>query len=164
MLIPVNGRSRVVVKEIRHREKEKDDSENHSGSCPRNPGPGLRALRRYRLSLLKQPYRNCDCGSRFTPVGTRGVEATRVPGEDSRMTSKGNRNVTLEHGASPIQPHEEDTSANHTPSHEEIRHRAYELYLERGGDPGDGLDDWLRAERELKEKYSQSNDENLKRK
>jgi hypothetical protein len=31
----------------------------------------------------------------------------------------------------------------------EIRHRAYELYLERGEQPGCDLDDWLQAEREL---------------
>jgi len=30
-----------------------------------------------------------------------------------------------------------------------IRERAYELYVERGDGPGDELDDWLRAEREL---------------
>ena len=36
------------------------------------------------------------------------------------------------------------------PSHaEEIRNRAYEIYLQRGGQPGDELEDWLRAEREL---------------
>jgi Protein of unknown function (DUF2934) len=32
---------------------------------------------------------------------------------------------------------------------EEIRLRAYEIYLERGGLPGDEPDDWLQAEREL---------------
>ncbi len=32
---------------------------------------------------------------------------------------------------------------------EHIRVRAYELYLERGAQPSDGLEDWLRAEREL---------------
>ena len=32
---------------------------------------------------------------------------------------------------------------------EEIRHRAYEIYLERGEQPGRDLDDWLQAEREL---------------
>ena len=35
------------------------------------------------------------------------------------------------------------------PSCEEISLRAYEIYLERGGLPGDELDDWLQAEREL---------------
>jgi Protein of unknown function (DUF2934) len=32
-----------------------------------------------------------------------------------------------------------------------IRSRAYELYEARGGDPGADLEDWLRAERELRE-------------
>ena len=32
---------------------------------------------------------------------------------------------------------------------EEIRRRAYEIYLERGERQGCDLDDWLRAEREL---------------
>ena len=57
--------------------------------------------------------------------------------------------MTLELDARPIQPRSEDTSANHAPSHEEIKRRAYEIYLERNGLPGDALDDWLRAEREL---------------
>src|SRR5258708_39370793 len=70
-------------------------------------------------------------------------------GEDSVMKLKGKRNVTLEHDTSPIQPHAKDTSANHEPTHEQIRRRAYEIYLERNGLPGDELDDWLRAEREL---------------
>jgi hypothetical protein len=69
--------------------------------------------------------------------------------KDSGMTLKGKKNVTLELDATLIQPHAEDTSANSAPSHEEIRRRAYEIYLERNGFPGDELDDWLRAEREL---------------
>ena len=32
---------------------------------------------------------------------------------------------------------------------EDIRLRAYEIYLERGEQPGRELDDWLQAEREL---------------
>ena len=36
-----------------------------------------------------------------------------------------------------------------TPSRDEqIRRRVYEIYLERGGEPGHELDDWLQAERE----------------
>jgi Protein of unknown function (DUF2934) len=65
------------------------------------------------------------------------------------MKLKGQRNVTLEHVASSIQLHTEDALANHAPSHEEIRRRAYGIYLERDGHAGDALDDWLRAEREL---------------
>jgi hypothetical protein len=36
---------------------------------------------------------------------------------------------------------------------EEIRCRAYEIYLERGEQPGCDLDDWLQAERELQRGY-----------
>ncbi len=35
------------------------------------------------------------------------------------------------------------------PSEDEIRRRAYEIYVERGGTPGHELDDWTQAEREL---------------
>lgn len=40
------------------------------------------------------------------------------------------------------------------PTHEEIASRAYEIFLERGGAPGDALQDWTRAERELMERNS----------
>ena len=81
------------------------------------------------------------------PLRSRAIQFTR--GEDLRMTLKGKRNVILDRAATPIQPPSEDASANHAPSHEEIRRRAYEIYLERDGLPGHELDDWLRAEREL---------------
>jgi Protein of unknown function (DUF2934) len=35
------------------------------------------------------------------------------------------------------------------PTREEIALRAYEIFLERGGAPGNELEDWTRAEREL---------------
>ena len=40
-------------------------------------------------------------------------------------------------------------SIGNTARDEEIRRRAYEIYLERGEQPGRELDDWLQAEREL---------------
>jgi hypothetical protein len=68
---------------------------------------------------------------------------------------KGKRIEAREVGASPIQSHPKDTSANHTPTCEQISLRAHEIYLERGGLPGNELDDWLQAERELKRSVSQ---------
>jgi len=65
------------------------------------------------------------------------------------MKAKDVRSEAPELQTSPIQVHIEDTSAHQTPRHEEIRLRAYELYLKRGGLPGTELDDWLQAEREL---------------
>ena len=38
------------------------------------------------------------------------------------------------------------------PSDEDIRARAYQMYLERGGHDGLDLDDWVRAERELRQR------------
>ena len=38
------------------------------------------------------------------------------------------------------------------PSDEDIRARAYEMYLERGGHHGLDFDDWVRAERELRQR------------
>ena len=34
-------------------------------------------------------------------------------------------------------------------SREDIAHRAYELYVQRGGEPGNDVEDWVRAEKEL---------------
>jgi hypothetical protein len=36
-----------------------------------------------------------------------------------------------------------------TISEDDVRLRAYELYLQRGAIPGDEVSDWLQAEREL---------------
>ena len=35
------------------------------------------------------------------------------------------------------------------PREERIRHRAYELYLRRGNQPGSEIDDWPQAEEEI---------------
>ncbi|HEX8893767.1 MAG TPA: DUF2934 domain-containing protein [Terriglobales bacterium] len=37
----------------------------------------------------------------------------------------------------------------HSTREQDIRDRAYEIYLQRGGQPGYELEDWLQAEREL---------------
>lgn len=38
---------------------------------------------------------------------------------------------------------------------DEIRRRAYEIYLERNGSPGDEYQDWLSAEREVRARHQQ---------
>ena len=46
-----------------------------------------------------------------------------------------------------------------SPSPEEIRQRAFEIYMERGGIHACDLDDWSQAERELQEKFNKSSGE-----
>ncbi len=65
------------------------------------------------------------------------------------MSQKNKGNEILHLHANPIKPLTENTSTNRPPSYEEIRRRAYELYLERDGVGGDEVDDWLQAEAEL---------------
>ncbi len=57
------------------------------------------------------------------------------------MTLKGKRSETLELHANAVQSQTDDISANGAPNHDEIRRRAYEIYLERGGLPGHELED-----------------------
>jgi hypothetical protein len=65
------------------------------------------------------------------------------------MELKETKGEALQARKGPIHPGSENNSANHTPGLEEIRFRAYEIHLARGGFPGNELADWLQAEREL---------------
>jgi hypothetical protein len=61
----------------------------------------------------------------------------------------------------------EEEAGKTGPSPAEIRQRAFDIYIEHGGqgcDLDDYLDDWRQAERELREKYNRSNDESAKKK
>ena len=64
------------------------------------------------------------------------------------MASKAKIRQTTE----PRQPRAEVEQPDRLPqaaSEQEIRRRAYEIYLEGGAHPGHELEDWLQAEREL---------------
>ena len=65
------------------------------------------------------------------------------------MASKPKRNATTEPQATSTQAETGEASAGNSARDEEIRRRAYEIYLERGEQPGRDLEDWLQAEREL---------------
>ena len=67
-----------------------------------------------------------------------------------RMSSKPNRNEITESQAISTKAETEEASVGNAARDEKIRFRAYEIYLERGEQPGHNLDDWLQAERELK--------------
>jgi Protein of unknown function (DUF2934) len=42
---------------------------------------------------------------------------------------------------------------------EQVRCRAYDLYVERGNESGSELDDWLQAEEEIRSAQEQAGDE-----
>ena len=58
--------------------------------------------------------------------------------------------MPIKRGSSSPQVRKQQISKNQ-PTHEEIALRAYHIYLKRGGAPGNALEDWTRAERELRE-------------
>jgi hypothetical protein len=45
---------------------------------------------------------------------------------------------------------------------EQVRCRAYDLYVERGNESGSELDDWLQAEDEIQQAQEQASDEAFK--
>ena len=66
------------------------------------------------------------------------------------MSSKPKRNGSTGLHTTPTQTGETGEAMVGNPAHDEnTRRRAYEICLERGGQPGRELDDWLKAEREF---------------
>jgi hypothetical protein len=65
------------------------------------------------------------------------------------MSSKTKRTGSTKPDAAHSQAAKGEVSVGNAARDEEIRRRAYEIYLERGEQPGRELDDWLQAEREL---------------
>src|SRR6267143_280248 len=97
--------------------------------------------RRYALGeeerILKQAIRNK--GISVGKNKERPENRERSTRGELSMSQNGNKNSNQ-----PVGPFPADFSRE-----EQIRRRAYELYVERGGQSGHEMDDWLRAEREL---------------
>jgi len=66
------------------------------------------------------------------------------------MPLKPKRSESTEPQATPALAKTREVSLGNPARDQEIRRRAYEIYLERGEQSGRELDDWLQAERELK--------------
>jgi hypothetical protein len=64
---------------------------------------------------------------------------TPVADEEARRRATQSQNLT-----------DEDLQIEIPPVDEQVRLRAYAIYLERGGQHGSELDDWLQAEREIR--------------
>jgi len=76
------------------------------------------------------------------------VEPVPAQPWDGQSTSEAVQNMT----ANDVAPSQADLNLD-----EEIRHRAYELYLQRNGGDGDPNGDWFIAEREVRARYAGAN-------
>ncbi|MCC6750565.1 MAG: DUF2934 domain-containing protein [Deltaproteobacteria bacterium] len=83
-----------------------------------------------------------------TTKKTRTSSATKVP-ETSAVTVKKVRTRTRTPRQGAVAPLV--VRAPEEPSYETVAVRAYELYLGRGGAHGCDVEDWLQAERELRD-------------
>jgi hypothetical protein len=72
--------------------------------------------------------------------------------EEISMSSKPKRNESGEPQEASIEADTQEVSVRKLASDEDIKRRAYEIYLGRGEQPGHDLDDWLQAEREFETK------------
>ena len=75
----------------------------------------------------------------------------RRPGSPTRARYHGETRMK-EQGKKKASSPPATRTALRVPSPEEVARRAYEIYLARGGEPGHEQEDWLRAEKELKER------------
>jgi len=84
-------------------------------------------------------------------AGTNGaatVSKKKIPSSALQMSSAAESNAAK--AQIPLPSRVTDTSVYPSVSEERIRQRAYELYMQRGGQHGKHADDWFRAEAELR--------------
>jgi hypothetical protein len=86
------------------------------------------------------------------------ITATRAPAR-RRTTKKMSDAAAPPIDIASVSATEPDTAADmrsatagYEPSYEEIAERAYHRYLQRGGGPGNDFNDWVEAERELRQR------------
>jgi hypothetical protein len=90
--------------------------------------------------------RSTDAGA-AAPPSTPLTSDTTAPGGDARATGDASQDFDA---ARPEALTSESVSMASEPSEEDIRLRAYHRYLARGGSNGTDFEDWLEAERELR--------------
>jgi hypothetical protein len=84
------------------------------------------------------------------------AQATAAPPQEAKGIAEIDDTFAARRTANDTRPDEasqsekRSTSMASSPSEEDIRMRAYQRYLERGGGHGMDFEDWLEAERELK--------------
>lgn len=87
---------------------------------------------------------NGDAGSN----GTDTVSKKKIPSSALQTSSAAESNASK--ADIPLPSRATNTSVYPSVSEDKIRQRAYELYTQRGGQHGKHVDDWFRAEAELR--------------
>lgn len=73
-----------------------------------------------------------------------------MPGTNGKKTKKKKKQPSAKvRSARPAQKRKSEVRARIPDLESRIRERAYHIFLNRGGVPGEPLNDWLEAEREL---------------
>jgi hypothetical protein len=86
------------------------------------------------------------------PKGARRARTVRPPADADTFAARPDPADEMPREEPLSETREESAGLRNTePSEEDIRKRAYDRYLERGGGHGMDFDDWLEAEKELKE-------------
>jgi hypothetical protein len=117
-----------------------------------------------KLALANRRARNLSqaCHIYELPLAQNNTSQKQNPLRARRAISPGTKigtNLKGEHmltskKTSSAQPKKARATKMSTPTREEIALRAYHIYLERQGVPGNAFEDWTRAERELVENSS----------
>ena len=96
-------------------------------------------------------------------VDARSANAKRTfCSEDKTMKLRDQATNGQNTRPSRFQPDVPEERGKNLPTLDEIHRRAHEIHVERGGhgyDLDEYLDEWLQAERELREKHNRSSDE-----
>jgi len=87
-------------------------------------------------------------------AGTNGAAAAAIRSATSALQTSSAAENRGAQNETPRPSRATDSSVHPSVSEEQIRRRAYELYVQRGGTHGRHMDDWFRAESELRGRAS----------
>jgi len=122
------------------------------GSAQRRHARCWRLIEHTRVRSPRHPVAPC-----LEPVAqlcaSPPIQPTRKAGPKTHDTMKTRRR----HGNLAKENAPTKKASGVPPTTEEIRQRAHEIFMARGDTPGNELDDWLRAEQELKQQRAAAN-------
>jgi hypothetical protein len=120
-----------------------------AAASPATPKPSRRATKKAAPAIAEAPIPVAEAVSALTASnGSEQASVNSLNVASTHPTERAPISETLTHaaaaGAGPDAP-----AATVTPTYEEIAHRAYIYWAERGYQGGSAEEDWLRAEHEL---------------